>query len=736
MTELEVGGMISLEVDGRPVQVAPGSTLLEACRAVGVDVPTLCWDPRLSPVRLLSRAVSSGVEGARGPWRRARPRQRRGMRVDTTDRGARHAARGVLELIVVAAARARAGHPRRAQRARAGLRTPRRRPQPAFAAPATTAGRRLRHPYIKLDRDLCIACARCVRMCDEVQGTFALDDGRRAAPTPSSRRARAARGASRTAWRAAAASTSAPPARCRSRACSTCGRSSARRTTTCGYCGVGCTLDVHTRDDGVARDQPGRDGPGQPRPRLRQGPLRARLRPLARPADHARWCAATARWSRRSWDEALGRRRGRASPHPRRARARRDRGDLLRARDQRGELPDAEADAGRDRHQQRRQLLAHLPRAVGRRPDRGVRARRAAPTRSTTSTAPDVLPARRRQPDRGPPGGRRADQAARCSRGARLVVVDPRRTELAGYADVHLRPRPGHQRRRLQRPRRRADRRGPGRRARSSPSAPTDSTALRELLADYPPERVEEISRRPGRRPAPGGARSTASADAPGDRLRARRHRARARHRRRAQRSRNLAILTGSVGTDDGCGVNPLRGQNNVQGASDMGALPDLLPGYQKVADDEVASASSAPGACRSAASAGLRIPEMFDAAVDGRLKALYRLRRGHRPDRPRLRRTSGRRSRPASWSSRRRSSSPRRPQLADVVLPAALLPREGRHVRQLRPPRSSACGPALAPPGRGAHRLRDHPRASARALGVDLGCPTPAAALDEMRAR
>ena len=71
MTELEVGGMISLEVDGRPVQVAPGSTLLEACRAVGVDVPTLCWDAapvaRTAPVACAWWA--SRERAAR--WRRA-----------------------------------------------------------------------------------------------------------------------------------------------------------------------------------------------------------------------------------------------------------------------------------------------------------------------------------------------------------------------------------------------------------------------------------------------------------------------------------------------------------------------------------------------------------------------------------------------------------------------------------------------------------------------------------------
>ena len=76
----------------------------------------------------------------------------------------------------------------------------------------------------------------------------------------------------------------------------------------------------------------------------------------------------------------------------------------------------------------------------------------------------------------------------------------------------------------------------------------------------------------------------------------------------------NLALLRGAVGPGSGGGVNPLRGQNNVQGASDMGALPDLLPGYQKVTDPAARSRFAA--AWRTGAAGcgrDLRIPQMFD---------------------------------------------------------------------------------------------------------------------------
>ena len=80
----------------------------------------------------------------------------------------------------------------------------------------------------------------------------------------------------------------------------------------------------------------------------------------------------------------------------------------------------------------------------------------------------------------------------------------------------------------------------------------------------------------------------------------------------------NLALLTGHVGRW-GSGINPLRGQNNVQGGGDMGALPDRLPGFQHVENDEVrARSSTAPGAwpCRrSAAGTSPRCSTRWKAA-------------------------------------------------------------------------------------------------------------------------
>jgi formate dehydrogenase alpha subunit len=85
----------------------------------------------------------------------------------------------------------------------------------------------------------------------------------------------------------------------------------------------------------------------------------------------------------------------------------------------------------------------------------------------------------------------------------------------------------------------------------------------------------------------------------------------------------NLAMLTGNVGKLSS-GVNPLRGHSNVQGACDMGALPDVLPGYQQIADADVRAKFEAAWGCTLSAKPGLTLVEMTDAVAQSHLKAMY----------------------------------------------------------------------------------------------------------------
>jgi formate dehydrogenase major subunit len=85
----------------------------------------------------------------------------------------------------------------------------------------------------------------------------------------------------------------------------------------------------------------------------------------------------------------------------------------------------------------------------------------------------------------------------------------------------------------------------------------------------------------------------------------------------------NLAMATGNVGRE-GVGVNPLRGQNNVQGSCDMGSFPHEFPGYRHVSDDKTRSLFETAWGVPLLKEPGLRIPNMFEAALDGEFKALY----------------------------------------------------------------------------------------------------------------
>ena len=85
----------------------------------------------------------------------------------------------------------------------------------------------------------------------------------------------------------------------------------------------------------------------------------------------------------------------------------------------------------------------------------------------------------------------------------------------------------------------------------------------------------------------------------------------------------NMAVITGKIGRS-GCGVNPLRGQNNVQGACDMGALPTDFPGYQKVDNAEVREKFEKAWGVKLNPNPGLKATDVFPAAIEGKIKGLY----------------------------------------------------------------------------------------------------------------
>ena len=206
-------------------------------------------------------------------------------------------------------------------------------------------------------------------------------------------------------------------------------------------------------------------------------------------------------------------------------------------------------------------------------------------------------------------------------RGAKLIVVDPRRTQLAELADIYLRPRPGTNvawlngfmhvilKEGLEDKRFIAER-------------TENFQSLKEVVERYHPARVEAITGIPipdliAAARMFGQAERAAIVYCMG----LTQHTSGTAN---VMSCADLAMLTGNVGKP-GTGVNPLRGQNNVQGACDMGGLPNVYTGYQPVTSPEArAKFAAAWGVETLPDQVGLTVTEMTGGALEGRVKALY----------------------------------------------------------------------------------------------------------------
>jgi len=388
-------------------------------------------------------------------------------------------------------------------------------------------------------------------------------------------------------------------------------------TTTCGYCGVGCRLEAHTRDRRIASITPALDGPANLGHACLKGRFahqfshsRDRLTaPLIREGDGFR---------RATWQEALDRIASELSGIKSRHGA-----DAIAG------LASSRA-TNEDCYVMQRLMRAaigtnnidncsrvcHSPTSFALRKSFGLS--------GATGSFADIEAAQAAiligvNPTEGHPVvGARIKQAA--LRGLKLVTIDPRRIELADYAAVHLPAHPGANAAVMLGlahviardgliDRDFIDRRTEG------------FDAVEELIALYPPEQVQEISGVPSK-----DLQQAAHIYAEAPQACILWGLGVTEHLYGSEVVRlicNLALMTGKVGRP-GSALLPLRGQNNVQGSSDMGALPDTYTAYRSVADEQVARSFEERWGVALPREAGLKIPQMFDAAVDGRLQAMY----------------------------------------------------------------------------------------------------------------
>jgi formate dehydrogenase major subunit len=710
---------MKVTVDGRATTVSDGATVLEAVRAAGETVATLCDDKRLSPVGAC-RVCLVSVEG-RTVASCVTPASE-GDDIRTDDPRSRAAARLTLELLVSSLPERALDVPReRSELVQAcellGVRRDR------FSGERLVGQRDDSHPYVKLDTNLCIACGRCVRMCDEVQGTFALELVGRGFDTV------VAPGSGGTWLESDCVACGGCVDSCPTGALSEPGFLDLRPvqrsvSTTCGYCGVGCTLDVHVRDGEIAAVTPNRSSPTNRghacvKGRFAHAFVRSSDRlttPLIRRGsdlEPATWEEALALVARRLQEirEAHG---PDAIAAISSARATNEENYLVQKL-MRGVIGTNNVDNC--------SRLCHSPSAAGLTASFGVSG--GTNPFDDFDRADCFLLAGANPTEAHPVVGARMKQ--RVIQGARLVVIDPRRIELARYADVHLRPRPGSNV---------AVFNGIAHVLLDEGFTDTAFLAervegldeLNQVLQDHPPGRVEEISGVPAselRRAAQLYGEAGCASIVYG--LGVTEHS----HGTDGVRTlANLAVLTGQVGTPHGGGVNPLRGQNNVQGASDMGALPDYLPGYQRLTDENVVACVEEEWGVQLDRRAGLRILDMFAAALEGRLKALWVIGEDICQTDPDTHRVEAAIHACELVISQELFLS-RTAERADVVLPAtSFFEKDGTFVNFDR--RFQRVRPAVEPPG-DARSDFEIVNLVAASLGADLGCPTPAAAMEEV---
>jgi formate dehydrogenase alpha subunit len=204
-------------------------------------------------------------------------------------------------------------------------------------------------------------------------------------------------------------------------------------------------------------------------------------------------------------------------------------------------------------------------------------------------------------------------------RGAKLIVIDPRETPLSSMADIWLHQRPGTDVAWLNAMMHVIVR--DGLEAKEFIAQRTEGfDELQPVLDRYTPEVAEEITGIPAAE-LEAAARMYAGADK-GSILYSMGITQHTNGTDNVKSVANLAMLTGNMGRR-GTGVNPLRGQNNVQGACDMGALYNVFPGYQKVADEASRQKFDEAWGVSCSDVTGLTVVEMMHAAHEGRMKAM-----------------------------------------------------------------------------------------------------------------
>ncbi len=614
-------------VDGIPVQVPPGTSVLRAAALAGIRIPRLCATDRLEAFGSC-RLCLVEVDGVRGTPASCTTPCTDGMTVHTGTPQVQSLRRGVLELYL-------SDHPDDCAGCARGSCD-----IAALAADLDVADVRYglgrthadeprdeSNPYFAFDPAACIVCSRCVRACGEVQGTFALTIAGRgfdSVVTPGGTDFLGSECVS-----CGACVQSCPTAALEEKSLAALGMPTRAVVTTCAYCGVGCSFRAEVRDDRngttLVRMVPSQDGGANQghscvKGRFAYGYAAHRdriLQPMVRETIDDPWRVV-------SWPEAIAR-------VATGLRAIQDRhgagaiGGISSSRCTNEEVYVVQKmvrAAFSNNNIDTCARVCHSPTGYG----LGQAFGTSAGTQDFESAdhADVALVIGANPTDAHPVFASRLKR--RLREGAAVIVADPRRIDLVRAPHVqaayHLPVRPGTNVAFVNA---------------MAHVIVTEGRHDREFLA----ERCENVEAylafisRPEHSPeATEAATGIPAADL---RAAARRYAAgpnsaiyyglgvteHSQGSTMVMGLANLAMLTGMLGRP-GVGVNPLRGQNNVQGSCDMGSFPHELPGYRHVSGDQARAIFEKLWGVPLVSEPGLRIPNMFDAALGGTFRGLY----------------------------------------------------------------------------------------------------------------
>ena len=618
---------VSLTIDGAAVTVPAGTTVMRAAAEAGIVIPKLCATDMLKQFGSC-RLCLVEIDGARGTPASCTTPVAQGMVARTGGERIDRLRRGVMELYLTdhpvdCSACAQGDCEVRTQAAALGLSSPRY----GLGETHLCEGIDTSNPYFDFDPAKCIVCSRCVRACDEIQGTFALTIDGRGFASKVSAGLPSDEFLSSECVSCGACVQACPTGALQERAVKALGMPDSATVTTCAYCGVGCTFRAEMTGEQLVRMVPWKDGKANHghscvKGRFAWGYANHReriLKPMIRATIEEPWREV-------SWQEALAHAAS----------------ELMRIQGKYGRLSIGGITSSRCTNEETFLVqklvragfqnnnvdtcarVCHSPTGYGLKATFGT----SAGTQDFDSVehADVILVIGANPTDGHPVFASRMKQ--RLRQGAKLIVVDPRRIDLVRTPHVeaahHLPLRPGTNVAVLTAmahvvvTERLADE--------AFIRARCDWNEYREwaeFIADptHSPEALASVTL-----VDPAELRAAARLYATGGNaaiyygLGVTEH---SQGSSTVMAIANLAMATGNIGRP-GVGVNPLRGQNNVQGACDMGSFPHELSGYRHVSDAATRALFEADWGVEINPEPGLRIPNMLDAAVDGVFKAIY----------------------------------------------------------------------------------------------------------------